>query len=29
VDAWLGRYQAEGAAGLTAHPQGGSHGRHL
>ena len=29
VYAWLGRYQAAGAAGLVAHPQGGSRGRHL
>jgi hypothetical protein len=29
VYAWLGRYQASGTAGLMAHPQGGSHGRHL
>jgi hypothetical protein len=27
--AWLDRYQTTGAAGLIAHPQGGSHGRHL
>ena len=29
VYAWLGRYQSEGAAGLIAHPQGGSRGRYL
>jgi hypothetical protein len=29
VYAWLGRYQASGTDGLIAHPQGGSHGRHL
>ena len=29
VYAWLDRYQAEGAAGLIAHPQGGWRGRHL
>jgi hypothetical protein len=29
VYAWLGRYQAAGAAGLIAHPQGGSRGRRL
>jgi transposase len=29
VYAWLGRYQASGSAGLIAHPQGGSRGRHL
>ena len=29
VYAWLDRYQAEGAAGLIAHPHGGSHGRYL
>jgi hypothetical protein len=29
VYAWLGRYEAEGAAGLIAHPQGGSRGRYL
>lgn len=27
--AWLDRYQAAGVAGLIAHPQGGSRGRHL
>jgi len=27
--AWLDRYQSEGAAGLIAHPQGGSRGRYL
>ena len=27
--AWLDHYQASGAAGLIAHPQGGSLGRHL
>ena len=27
VYAWLGRYQASGADGLIAHPQGGSRGR--
>jgi hypothetical protein len=29
VYAWLDRYEAEGAAGLIAHPQGGSRGRSL
>ncbi len=29
IYAWLGRYEAEGAAGLIAHPQGGSRGRSL
>jgi transposase len=29
VYAWLDRYQAEGAAGLIAHPQGGARGRSL
>ena len=29
VYAWLDRYQAEGAAALIAHPQGGWRGRHL
>jgi hypothetical protein len=29
VYAWLDHYQAEGAAGLIAHPQGGSRGRYL
>ena len=29
VYAWLGRYQAEGVAGLIAHPQGGWRGRSL
>jgi hypothetical protein len=29
VYAWLRRYQAEGAAGLIAHPQGGWRGRPL
>ena len=29
VYAWLDRYQAAGAAGLIAHPQGGWRGRHL
>jgi hypothetical protein len=29
VYAWLGRYEAEGVAGLIAHPQGGSRGRYL
>jgi transposase len=29
VYAWLGRYQAEGTAGLIAHPQGGYRGRRL
>ena len=29
VYAWLGRYQAEGAAGLIAHPHGGWRGRSL
>jgi hypothetical protein len=29
VYAWLDRYQASGTAGLIAHPQGGSRGRHL
>jgi transposase len=29
VYAWLDRYEAEGAAGLIAHPQGGSRGRYL
>ena len=29
VYAWLDRYQSEGAAGLIAHPQGGSRGRYL
>jgi hypothetical protein len=29
VYAWMGRYQASGTAGLIAHPQGGSRGRHL
>jgi hypothetical protein len=29
VYAWLGHYQAAGAAGLIAHPQGGSRGRRL
>jgi hypothetical protein len=27
--AWLDRYQAEGVAGLIAHPQGGGRGRSL
>jgi hypothetical protein len=26
---WLDSYQASGVQGLTAHPQGGSRGRHL
>ena len=29
ISAWLDRYQAEGVAGLTAHPHGGSRGRYL
>jgi hypothetical protein len=29
VYAWIGHYQAEGVAGLIAHPHGGSHGRYL
>lgn len=29
VYSWLDRYEASGVAGLIAHPQGGSHGRHL
>ena len=29
VYAWLDRYQSAGVAGLIAHPQGGSRGRHL
>ena len=29
VYAWLDRYQAQGAAGLVAHPQGGWRGRPL
>jgi hypothetical protein len=29
VYAWLDHYQAEGVAGLIAHPQGGSRGRYL
>ena len=29
VYAWLDRYQADGAAGLIAHPQGGWRGRSL
>jgi hypothetical protein len=29
IYAWLGRYQAEGVAGLIAHPHGGSRGRYL
>jgi hypothetical protein len=29
VYAWLDRYQAQGAAGLIAHPQGGWRGRSL
>jgi hypothetical protein len=29
IYAWLDRYQAEGAAGLIAHPHGGSRGRYL
>ena len=29
VYAWLDRYQAQGAAGLVAHPQGGWRGRSL
>ena len=29
VYAWLDQYRAAGAAGLIAHPQGGSRGRHL
>lgn len=29
VYAWLDHYQASGVAGLIAHPQGGSRGRHL
>ena len=29
VYAWLGRYQAQGIAGLIAHPHGGSRGRFL
>jgi hypothetical protein len=29
VYAWLDRYQAEGAAGLVDHPQGGWRGRSL
>jgi len=29
VYAWLDRYEAEGAAGLIAHPHGGSRGRYL
>jgi hypothetical protein len=29
VYAWLDRYEAEGVAGLMAHPHGGSRGRYL
>jgi hypothetical protein len=29
VYAWMDSYQAEGVAGLIAHPQGGWRGRHL
>jgi hypothetical protein len=29
IYSWLDRYPASGAAGLIAHPQGGSCGRHL
>jgi len=29
IYAWLGRYEAEGVAGLIAHPHGGSRGRYL
>ena len=29
VSAWLDRYQAEGVAGLIAHPHGGWRGRYL
>jgi len=29
IYAWLGRYEADGAAGLIAHPHGGSRGRYL
>ena len=29
IYAWLDRYEAEGVAGLTAHPHGGSRGRYL
>jgi transposase len=29
IYAWLDRYEAEGTAGLIAHPQGGSRGRYL
>jgi hypothetical protein len=29
IYAWLDRFQAAGASGLIAHPQGGSRGRHL
>jgi hypothetical protein len=29
VYSWLDRYQASGAQGLIAHPQGGSRGRYL
>lgn len=29
IYAWLDRYQAEGVAGLIAHPHGGSRGRYL
>jgi len=29
IYAWLDRYEAEGAAGLIAHPHGGSRGRYL
>jgi len=29
IYAWLDRYEAEGAAGLLAHPHGGWRGRHL
>jgi hypothetical protein len=29
IYAWLDRYEADGAAGLIAHPHGGSRGRYL
>ena len=29
IYAWLDRYEAEGVAGLIAHPHGGSRGRYL
>ena len=29
IYAWLDRYEAEGAAGLIAHPHGGARGRYL